>query len=88
MLATSSNAFSTLVSLAEWHPMTWRALSISPYLGEEGSGGTTILVLGVVAALTTAFRQLSAKSRRSRGKGVTGTDVKVGRCGMNRQNSH
>ena len=31
MLDTSSTAFRTLVSWVDWHPMTWQALSISPY---------------------------------------------------------
>ena len=31
MLATSSRVFLTLVSRVKWHPLTWRALSISPY---------------------------------------------------------
>ena len=31
VLALTSNAFKTLVPRVEWHPMTWRALCISPY---------------------------------------------------------
>jgi len=37
VLATSSNAFFTLVSSVDWHAMTWRALSVSPYFSDPFS---------------------------------------------------
>jgi hypothetical protein len=36
LLATASNAFRTLASLLKWHPVTRRALSISPYRSQIG----------------------------------------------------